>query len=338
MEITSPNHPAANRIVSRTTVTQVTAALFLAGHAESRSKPMNQHILKFRTIAVATDLSDPASAALRYAQQMARMYQSTLVVVHVIDPLAYAFPQGAPLLLAANRAAAAELKKIEEETSALGIPVHSVIESGIVCDRISQAVKDYHADLLVLGTRAKTEAGRVALGTVARQLLARSTCPILTISPEVKTLPWAGCWGRVLAATDFSPASIRALQCAHQLALRQLILLHVPEGEGVLDSAHCQERLRFLAPLNESHTVPVEHIVEAGKAADLIHQYAEKFAVDLLVLGSPTRVLTEEDFHSSTVLQVISRVRCPVLCLPLQPDPSAAKLSPEAAVMSSLTV
>ena len=290
---------------------------------------MNQHILKFRTIAVATDLSDPASAALRYAQQMARMYQSTLVVVHVIDPLAYAFPEGAPLLLAANRAAAAELKKIEEETTALGIPVHSVIESGIVCDRISQAVKDYHVDLLVLGTRAKTEAGRVALGTVARQLLAKSSCPILTISPDVKTLPWAGCWGRVLAATDFSPASIRALQCAHQVALRQLILLHVPEGEDVRDSAHCQERLRFLAPLNESHTVPVEHIVEAGKAADLICQYAEKYAVDLLVLGSPTRLLTEEDFPSSTVLQVISKVRCPVLCLPVQPDPSARSWAPK---------
>ena len=49
-------------------------------------------------------------------RSMARMYPSTLVVVHVIDPLAYAFPEGAPLFLAANQAAAAELKKIEEET------------------------------------------------------------------------------------------------------------------------------------------------------------------------------------------------------------------------------
>ena len=56
------------------------------------------------------------------------------------------------------------------------------------------------------------------------------------------------------------------------------------------------------------------------------------------MLGSPTRLLTEEDFHSSTVLQVISKVRCPVLCLPVQPDPSAAKLSPETAMVSSVTV
>ena len=100
---------------------------------------MNHNILKFKTIAVANDLSFPASEALRYAQIMARMYPSTLVVVHVIDPLAYAFPEGAPRFLAANQAAAIELRKIEEETSALGIPVHSVMESGTVCERILQA-------------------------------------------------------------------------------------------------------------------------------------------------------------------------------------------------------
>jgi nucleotide-binding universal stress UspA family protein len=317
-------------------VTRITALFCPSKHAALRRKiAMNHNILKFRTIVVATDLNYPASEALRYAQVMARMYQSTLVVVHVIDPLAYAFPEGAPLFLTANQAAAAELKKIEEETMALGVSVHSVVESGSVCDRILQTMKDHKADLLVLGTRAKTDAGRVALGTVARQLLARSRCPILTISPDAaKSLPWAGCWGRVLAATDFSPASVRALQCAHQLALRQLVLLHVPEGDQQSASAPCLEQLRFLAPFNESHTVPVEHIVDAGNAADLIDRYVQKYAVHLLVLGSPERELAEQDFQSSTVLQVISRVHCPVLCLPVQA--SAAAPQPECALVSGL--
>jgi nucleotide-binding universal stress UspA family protein len=289
---------------------------------------MHPGSLKFKTIAVAIDLSEAAPPALRYAQAMARMYHSTLVLVHVIDPLAYAFPKGAPSPLAGNVAAAAELKKIEAETSALGIPVHSVMESGTICERILEAVRDNRADLLVLGTRAKTEAGRVALGTVARQLLARSRCPILTVSPgAVDSLQWAGYWRRVLAATDFSPASIRALQCAHQLALRQLTLLHVPEGGNGDECAHFREKLRYLAPFNESHTVPVEHMVAPGAAGELIAQYAGKLAVDLVVLGSPENELAEEDFRTSTVLQVIAQVKCPVLCLPFVASASPAELS-----------
>jgi nucleotide-binding universal stress UspA family protein len=293
---------------------------------------MNPDTLHFKTIAVAIDLTESASPALRYAQTMARMYDSALVLVHVIDPLAYAFPNGAPSLLSANTAAAAELKKIEEETSALGIPVHSVIESGIVCERILQVMSEHHADLLLLGTRAKTEAGRVALGTVARQLLARSRCPIMTISPDaLNSLPWAGCWRRVLAATDFSPASVRALHCAHQLALRQLVLLHVRQGEHGTEDSRCRERLRFLAPFNESHTVPVEHIVDSGSAGKLIAEYAERFGADLVVLGSPENELAEENFATSTVLQVISKVKCPVLCLPFAYSDRPEELNHEAA-------
>ncbi len=195
---------------------------------------MHSNILHFKTIGVATDLSETASSTLRYAQTMAGIYQATLVLIHAIDPLTYAFPEGAPAILTADAAAREELKKIEAQTRELGIAVHSAMETGTIHERILEAMKDGGVDLLILGTRARAKAGRVALGTVARKLLARSRCPILTVSPEtdVSLFPWAGCWRRVLAATDFSPASIRALQCAHQLALRQLTILHVSRREA----------------------------------------------------------------------------------------------------------
>jgi nucleotide-binding universal stress UspA family protein len=219
--------------------------------------------------------------------------------------------------LEANAAAVAELARIEEQTRGLGIPVHSVVESGAICERILQTVSDYHADLLLLGTHGKTEAGRVALGTVARQLLAKSQVPIMTVSPgAVNSLPWSGCWNRVLAATDFSPASIYAVHCAHQVALRQLIIVHVANSEKGHECMHCRERLRLLAPFNESHTVPVEHIVVQGEPGHCIAENARKYAVDLVVLGSPDNELSPEAFPSSTVLQVVSQVNCPVLCLP----------------------
>jgi hypothetical protein len=117
-----------------------------------------------------------------------------------------------------------------------------------------------------------------------------------------------------------------------------LILLHVSECQKGHECSHCQERLRFLAPFNESHTVPVEHIVVAGAPADLIAEYAQKFGTDLVVLGSPENELTEEDFPTSTVLQVISKVKCPVLCLPFVPDSTPADLIHEAEALNGLSV
>jgi nucleotide-binding universal stress UspA family protein len=61
----------------------------------------------------------------------------------------------------------------------------------------------------------------------------------------------------------------------------------------------------------------------------VIPEYAQRFGVDLVVLGSPENELTEEDFHKSTVLQVISKVMCPVLCLPVINDPTSAELTHE---------
>jgi nucleotide-binding universal stress UspA family protein len=278
---------------------------------------MRADALKFRTIAVATDLSKAASSALRYAQAIARQHESTLVIVHVIDPVGYAFPSGIPDVLAADQAAREELRRIEEDTRQQGIEVHSVIESGIICECILQTLLDDRVDLLVLGTRAKTEAGRVALGTVARQLLAKTPCSILTVSPDADaSLPWAGQWRRVLAATDFSAASLAALSLAQSIVHQQLLVLHAARRNNEHTCSHCLERLRFLAPFNESHTVPVNHVVESGDAGDLIAKHARNLDADLVVLGSPNKELSAEDLLTSTILHVVSQVSCPVLCVP----------------------
>ena len=290
----------------------------------------NLNRLQFNTILVATDLSEAGSAALRYAQAIALMQKSVLVVVHVIDPVSYAFPEGVPDSVAADQGARNELKKIEEETRRHGIPIHSVVETGIVYERILQAVRDHNADLLVVGTRAKTQVGRAALGTVARRLLAKAACPVLTVPPEAdEHLYLAGRWRHVLVATDYSEASLSALGHAQRIADELLIVLHVTESSFGGDHREHLERLRFLAPFNESHTVPVEHIVIQGEPGDVIGEYSRRFHADLVVLGSPVNELNDEDFHTSTVLQVISAVNCPVLCVPSLPASQAVNVVKE---------
>lgn len=272
---------------------------------------------RFQTILVATDLGENASSALNYAQALAHAHEARIVITHVIDPVGYAFPSGLPASLLRDTEAREEVRRMEEATRRQGIDVHSQVQTGTICERILQSVKETHADLLILGTRAITHAGRAALGAVARQLLSRTPCPVLTVSREAeKHLPRTGCWRRVLIATDFSAPSLEALDYAHRVTVEHLTVMHVEPCHDPHEGQTCLERLRFLAPFNELHTVPVEHLVVAGDPPEIIAREAQQMQADLVVLGSPVDVLEEHDFLSSTVLRVISEVKCPVLCVP----------------------
>lgn len=271
----------------------------------------------FRTVVVATDFSEESSAALRCAQAIAQRQHAMLLLIHVIDPVGYAFPDGVPDQIGNDSAARAELARIESEIRQHGIPVHSRVETGIVCERILLSLRDHKAALLVLGTRAITGAGRAALGSVTRQLLAHSPCPILTVAPEEEAGGHEyGSWDNILAATDFSFASLSALHYAQRIAGRQLIVIHSARCGRHLDCPNCLERLRFLAPFDESHGLPVDHIVTGGDPAEAIIGIAGRLKPHLIVLGAPSPAHEAMDLESSTVVRVISAVRVPVLIVP----------------------
>lgn len=278
----------------------------------SRARPF-----PFRTIVVATDFTEESSAALRCAQAIARHQHAMLLLVHVIDPVGYAFPGGVPPSLDHDAAAREEMARIEAEVRKQGIAVHSRVETGIVCERILLSLRDHAAALLVLGTRAITGAGRAALGVVTRELLAHSPCPILTVAPdEPGTMRSFGRWNNVLVATDFSAASLNALHYAQRIAGNHLILIHSARCGRHLECPNCLERLRFLAPFDEAHGLPVDHVVTGGEPAGIIAAAAARLRPDLIVMGGPSPEHQAGDIEQSTVVQVISSVAAPVLIVP----------------------
>jgi nucleotide-binding universal stress UspA family protein len=296
---------------------------------EGEAAMNTENQLPLETILVITDVTHSGSCALRYAKRIAELHGSKLVVVHAIDPAGYAFPKGVPESLADDQRALQVLEQIEKEIKEQGIQIHSILESEVIYERILETARDHHADLIVLDTRAIARIGSSALGTVARRLLAAAPCPILTVPPAAgSNFESTGRWRHVLVATDFSPASLRALHHAQSIVSRLLVVLHVAD-DPANDHEHYLEDLRYLAPLNESHTVPVEHIVRSGEPGEVIAEQAGFFAADLVVLGSPLDELQDEQVQTSTVLQVISNVRCPVLCVPSVQNPAVAEVVDE---------
>jgi hypothetical protein len=157
----------------------------------------------------------------------------------------------------------------------------------------------------------------MALATLARLLLPSTPCSILTIqSPTQSAALPARIWQNVIAATDFSHASVAALEIAQRIAGHGLIVLHSTQSGKEQDSHHCMTKLRMLAPFNESHTLPVEHLVHPGNVIDAIAFAERKMHADLLVLGAPSVAVDTGNLDDSTIYRLIIDSTCPVLLVP----------------------
>jgi hypothetical protein len=267
----------------------------------------------FKKIVYVGDLSGEPSYGLRYIQKVVHERHAELVLVHSLDPIVYALP-GAELR---DGAAQAELTAMEHDPQRHGANHDSKVQREQICAEVLGEVRRHSASLLVLSTEGRTAAGRMALATMARLLLANTPCSILTIPApaESAALPrWM--WQNVIAATDFSDAGIAALDVAQRIAGRGLVVLHSTQCGKEQQCSHCMTRLQMLAPFNESHTLPVEHLVASGVVTAAIASVARRVHPDLLVLGAPPIAIDNGHLDNSTVYRAIVESYCPVLLVP----------------------
>ena len=267
----------------------------------------------FKKIVYVGDLSGEPSYGLRYTQQLVHERHAELVLVHSLDPIVYALP-GAKLR---DGSAKAELTAMEHDPQRHGANHDSLVQREQICAEILAEARRHSASLLVLSSAGRTAAANMALATLARLLLADAPCSILTIPTPVKSaaLPrWI--WQNVIAATDFSDAGIAALDVAQRIAGRGLVVLHSTQCGKEQQCSECMTRLRLLAPFNESHTLPVEHLVASGVVTTAIASVARRVHPDLLVLGAPPVAIDSGHLDDSTVYHAIIQSQCPVLLVP----------------------
>ncbi len=188
----------------------------------------------FKQVLIATDFSDASQRALAYALAIARRHSSVLSVVHAIPPEPREPIPIEPLPRALNRRrleAEQQMKRLGEEARIDGLTDHLLVEKGRVWDVLASVIQRENVDLLVLGTHGRGGLKKLALGSVAEEVLRLASCPVLTIGPNVP-LANSGTteFRRILFATDFGPTSAKAFTYALSLAKgyqAKLLLLHM---------------------------------------------------------------------------------------------------------------
>ncbi len=137
----------------------------------------------FKNILLAFDGSEYSIKALAYARSMAEQYQATLWLVHVFAPTSDLLGYEDYEKLFAKRKCAGQLV-IDDALEKLGEPsldIRQELVEGPEAESILKVAQNNGADLIVMGTRGLGAVKGLFLGSVSREVIRHSTCPVMVV-------------------------------------------------------------------------------------------------------------------------------------------------------------
>ncbi|GAB3773010.1 universal stress protein [Ramlibacter monticola] len=148
----------------------------------------------YQRILVPVDGSDTAVRALVAALQMARESGARVRLVHVLDEMAYLAefdPQG-QVIATARHAGGKALDDAMAIARASGVPADCRMleaQGRRLGEVVADEVRNWEADLVVVGTHGRRGVERALLGSGAEQVLRLTPVPVLAIrSPEARAI------------------------------------------------------------------------------------------------------------------------------------------------------
>jgi nucleotide-binding universal stress UspA family protein len=262
-----------------------------------------------RRILHATDLSSASRPAWAHAQQLGRLFDAEILLLHVVSVVPV------PLTAYLPGKLVEELRKIEVSKARTQLDTllegprdprlktQVRIELGTPTSRILELAREEDADLIVIGTHGHSGLGRVLLGSVADRVVRLAPCPVVTVPAGVDPPLSSARITRICYATDFSPSAQAAWPWVFALAeaagadvdLVHVTPLPVPDKDLAPDALGQMARLlheqgqaeaeRFLrdCPLPRER---IRVIIGRGMVSDQILSSARDRGADLIVMGT----------------------------------------------------
>ncbi len=141
-------------------------------------------------ILVPTDMSEHANNAMREALDIAKQYNSEVILLHIIkhpvEPCAGEFCLSIDLqnqlnkemMDSAQKSIAEQLSKIE---GIEGLKIITDVKTGIPYHEIINEAEEKGADLIVISPLGATGIAKYVMGSVTRHVLLGAKCPVLLL-------------------------------------------------------------------------------------------------------------------------------------------------------------
>lgn len=146
-----------------------------------------------RRILIPTDYSPASDAIADQACELAKHFGAEVHVLHIMEAFDTPYPYLGPPFnqnvtwepLIRQQAEEA-LAKWPLPANAEGLTVKRALLTGSPAINIVNYAKENGVDLIIMATHGRTGLSHILLGSVAENVIRLSTCPVLTIRPEVK--------------------------------------------------------------------------------------------------------------------------------------------------------
>lgn len=297
-------------------------------HMQERTTPhLETTPLHIKGILAATDLSEQATLALKFAARIAKQLHSRLHVLYAVAPQLY---------VADTAVLTHELQKIEVDRAqeelheyASRIPEvrttrhEEIALCGPATETIFQIAEMKGIDLLVMGSHGRGGVAKMVLGSVAEDAIRRVHCPVLVVGPRYARR--FGSLKSIVLATDLPVGSWRAAQYATSLARKTgatLTLVHVvshrvlkEKENGVIVGEQTERELRQLVPHDTELRKHVHFEVIRGNPAEEIVRVATAHKAGLIVMGAREHSIMADHAPWATLSHVIREAHCPVLAV-----------------------
>jgi nucleotide-binding universal stress UspA family protein len=281
------------------------------------------------TILVPLDGSPTSERALPYATALARAARASLVLMHAHSSTRVTREQMSEI------AASEELREAAEKVRAGGLTVQTRIwamRNEDAAASILDGVRERQADLIVMSTHGRGGVGRWLYGSVADEVVRKSTVPVLLVSAACEH-PWPEDRSiRVLVPLDGSPLAEEVLQPTTQLAAAfdgELLLVRVvgpldysfAEGvpylrEGVgAQLSEARKYLEELADAVRATGLTVATSAETGPPARVITDITRDRGVDLIAMATHGSTGLARLTMGSVTTGVLHRAHVPLLVI-----------------------
>lgn len=176
-----------------------------------------------KTLLYATDYSENSVSALKFAHALSQKLDARLVITHIFEfpsilgaeALDNPLPHIKEVAFKTNRSKLEELCKehLGIHWDSPNIRLEAAENNSVIKGIISKA-EEWHAQMIVVGTKGGSGLEELILGSTTKKLFERAPCPILAIPKDAGQMNIR----TIVYATDFEEEDIRAIQKLTEIA------------------------------------------------------------------------------------------------------------------------